>query len=426
MHLGGAAQWLARGFMCMFYALPPAEIALAPGEAVPDILGGFGIPMFFVLIAIEFVAMRIVWPSVGAYRLNDTLASIAMGIVQQLLGIVLARCGLELGVCGYRYLHDNWRLVDAFDVKGHPWLTWAGLAFGVDLGYYWAHRLLHSFHAGWAAHSVHHSGEYYNLATALRQGALQPLVTWIPSLPLALVFPTESYAVHAQLNTLFQFWIHTEAAGRLGPLEYIFNTPFHHRMHHRPPGNCNYAGVFIIWDRMFGTYQTETRRIDHYGLAKSARTLNPVAINALHWDRMGYIAVPSDSILPAAMYRLFARRTDHPLRFDPRALFRSFAPYESGYTSWSPPTRPWRREKYNGAAAGVEQQSVACLCFAAGLGALLQLLLAPPLALEHAFMLAAASAAALYAMGLLLDSGWIAPAVAGLATAVALAAVALQ
>lgn len=165
--------------------------------------------------------------------------------------------------------------------------THSGLPrMGVDLAYYWAHRTLHGLHVGWAAHSVHHSGEDYNLATALRQGALQPLMTWVFSLPLALFFPAESISVHLQLNTLYQFWIHTELCGRLGLLEYILNTPFHHRMHHRPPGNCNYAGVLIIWDRLFSTYQTETERLDYVGLAPSARTFNPVKLNLRYWQKI--------------------------------------------------------------------------------------------------------------------------------------------
>merc|ERR1711964_203788 len=132
--------------------------------------------------------------------------------------------------------YHKFRIVD-LDVKRHPYITWMSLFLGYDLAYYWTHRPLHCYHQGWASHSVHHSGEDYNLCTALRQGALQPLYSWVMPLPLALVFPPESIAIHSQLNTLYQFWIHTELTGRLGPLEYIMNTPSHHRMHHRPPGN---------------------------------------------------------------------------------------------------------------------------------------------------------------------------------------------
>ncbi|CAK9043728.1 unnamed protein product [Durusdinium trenchii] len=224
--------------------------------------------------------------------------------------------------------------------------THSGLPrMGVDLAYYWAHRTLHGLHVGWAAHSVHHSGEDYNLATALRQGALQPLMTWVFSLPLALFFPAESISVHLQLNTLYQFWIHTELCGRLGLLEYILNTPFHHRMHHRPPGNCNYAGVLIIWDRLFSTYQTETERLDYVGLAPSARTFNPVKLNLRYWQKItkSFRCNGFRSVLRAC----FMVRVRHALGFSPRALIDGFEEMKGGRSSWSLPDEG--RPKYQGA-----------------------------------------------------------------------------
>lgn len=130
---------------------------------------------------------------------------------------------------------------------------------GCDLSYYWLHRYAHELHALWGSHSIHHSGERYNFATALRQGSVQAAYGWFFYLPWAIIgLPPSQYFRHDQLNTLFQFWVHTEIVGRLPPLiELIFNTPSHHRLHHRPPGNCNYGGLFIIWDRLFGTLATE-------------------------------------------------------------------------------------------------------------------------------------------------------------------------
>jgi len=189
-----------------------------------------------------------------------------------------------------------------------PIQSWLLLMMGVDLASYWAHRCLHVFHLGWAAHSVHHSGEDYNLPTALRQGALQPLMTWIFSLPLALFFPAESILVHLQLNTLYQFWIHTEFCGRLGWLEFLFNTPFHHRVHHRPPGNCNYAGVLIVWDRLFKTYSTETERLDHYGLAQAVRSFNVWELNLQHWRK---IAGSSRGFQGVGLWRLIRASLGH-------------------------------------------------------------------------------------------------------------------
>ena len=107
-----------------------------------------------------------------------------------------------------------------------------------DLGYYWFHRTLHEWHLLWSAHAVHHSGEDYNIGTGLRQGVLQPLFSWPFYLPCAFLgIHPHTFAAHAQLNTLYMLYIHTDVINRLPwPLEYVLNTPMAHRMHHRPPG----------------------------------------------------------------------------------------------------------------------------------------------------------------------------------------------
>ena len=146
--------------------------------------------------------------------------------------------------------------------RQHVYLVYFVCLIGKDLGYYWYHRTLHEFHLLWSAHSVHHSGEDYNIATGLRQGVLQPLFVWPFYLPCAFLgIHPHTFAAHAQLNTLYMLWIHTDIVNRLPwPLEHILNSPMAHRMHHRPPGNCNYGGLLIVWDRVFGTYQAETVR----------------------------------------------------------------------------------------------------------------------------------------------------------------------
>ena len=238
--------------------------------------------MFFVLMASE-LAVGYAISKKCVYRFNDFLGSLSSGTCQQLLGTLTSKVLNFKG--SFAVVQSNYSFM-TWNVKAKPIESWLLLMLGVDLAYYWAHRCFHVFHFAWAAHSVHHSGEDYNLPTALRQGALQPLMTWIFSLPLAFFFPAESILVHLQLNTLYQFWIHTEFCGRLGCLEYVFNTPFHHRMHHRPPGNCNYAGVLIIWDRLFQTYHAETERLDRYGLAQAAGTFDVLELNLQHWRKM--------------------------------------------------------------------------------------------------------------------------------------------
>lgn len=326
----------------MFYLLPPNQLALEKGEAVPNYLATHGIAMFVVLISTE-LAIGYACSKKCVYRFNDFIGSLSSGTCQQLVGTLTSRLLNPKG--SFTVVQSKYSLM-TLNVKARPIQSWLLLMMGVDLAYYWAHRCLHVFHLGWAAHSVHHSGEDYNLPTALRQGALQPLMTWIFSLPLALFFPAESILVHLQLNTLYQFWIHTEFCGRLGWLEFLFNTPFHHRVHHRPPGNCNYAGVLIVWDRLFKTYSTETERLDHYGLAQAVRSFNVWELNLQHWRK---IAGSSRGFQGVGLWRLIraslGHRAHHPMRFSPQALLDPFDPMKNG--SWALPKEA--TGKYQGA-----------------------------------------------------------------------------
>ncbi|XDV32036.1 hypothetical protein PO909_002938, partial [Leuciscus waleckii] len=137
----------------------------------------------------------------------------------------------------------------------------------------------------WAAHQVHHSSEYYNLSTALRQSVTQQFSSWLFYLPLALMVPPSVFAVHIQFNLLYQFWIHTELVKDLGPLEWILNTPSHHRVHHGRNPYCidkNYAGILIIWDRMFGTFTPESDKVV-YGLTHPINTFEVWSVEFLYY-----------------------------------------------------------------------------------------------------------------------------------------------
>ncbi|KFO90389.1 Alkylglycerol monooxygenase, partial [Buceros rhinoceros silvestris] len=132
----------------------------------------------------------------------------------------------------------------------------------------------------WAAHQVHHSSEDYNLFTALRQSILQKYTSWIFNLPMALFIPPSVFAVHLQFNLLYQFWIHTEVITNLGPLEWILNTPSHHRVHHGRNPYCidkNYGGTLIIWDRIFGTFEAEDEKVV-YGLTHPVNSFDPIML----------------------------------------------------------------------------------------------------------------------------------------------------
>ncbi len=237
--------YLSDSLRKMFYLCTPNELALDTNDPFPDYMLQNGIPMFFFLIAIEAIIANFIYPKWkrSDYRINDTIACILIGTFQQIGNVLIDVLAVTLDVTVYEYIYNNFRLFD-ISAKQYPYFVFICLLLGKDFGYYCYHRFLHEYHIGWSAHRVHHSGEDYNLATALRQGLFQPLFSppfycWLA----ILGFSPQAYSAHAQLNTLYMFWIHTDMIDRLPfGLEYILNTPMAHRLHHRPPGNANYAG----------------------------------------------------------------------------------------------------------------------------------------------------------------------------------------
>ncbi len=238
------------------------------------------IPIFFLLIGIELAVER--FSHRKLYRLPDTISNLSCGITSQLSGLFLKI--LAIGV--YEILFSNF----AFFELEKGWLYWISLFLLVDFAYYWAHRMSHEVNLFWGGHVVHHQSEDYNLSVALRQSSLQIVWTFAFNLPLALIgFETLDFALVAALNTLYQFWIHTETIKKLGFLEYFLNTPSHHRVHHgRDPKyiDKNHAGSLIIWDKMFGTFQAEEEK-PTYGITKPLNSWNAVWANVSHYAEMG-------------------------------------------------------------------------------------------------------------------------------------------
>ncbi|KAJ9578223.1 hypothetical protein L9F63_005553 [Diploptera punctata] len=184
----------------------------------------------------------------------------------------------------YIYIHQHFRLLEmSWD---SAW-TWYLAIIGVDFCYYWVHRACHEVHLLWAQHQVHHSSEEYNLAVGLRQSVLQGWCGFVNILStLALVIPPAQFLTHQQFNLLYQFWIHTQAINTLGPLEWILNTPKHHRVHHGCNLYCldkNYGGFLIIWDRIFGTFAEERNGENIvYGLVYNQPSFNPVFLQLFY------------------------------------------------------------------------------------------------------------------------------------------------
>ncbi len=231
------------------------------------------IPVFFILIGME-VAYGY-YQNRKLYRLNDAVANISCGIVEQLTGVFAK----VFTVAAYHFIYTHFAIFTLADT----WY-WILLAFiGVDFCYYWAHRLSHQVNLFWLGHIVHHQSEDYNLSVALRQSTFQKMFTFYFYFPLAFLgFKTEWFLLMGAFNLLYQFWIHTEVINKMPRwFEYFFNTPAHHRVHHgRDPKyiDRNHAGTLMIWDRMFGTFQQEEER-PTYGITTPVNSWNPVKAN---------------------------------------------------------------------------------------------------------------------------------------------------
>ncbi|PLW68672.1 sterol desaturase family protein [Pseudohalioglobus lutimaris] len=212
----------------------------------------YAVPVFVVAMLMELAYG--IYRGRNTYRLNDSVSSLFLGVLSQ------ARRLVTLGVGGYvYYLVTQYVSLSQMD-SGKAW-TWV-LAFVLyDFCYYWLHRLGHERTILWAAHVAHHQSEEYNLTTALRQTSTGFLLGWIFFIPLFLIgIPAEVFVTVASLNLLYQFWVHTEHIPKLGWYEWVFVTPSNHRVHHAQNDiymDRNYGGVFILWDRLFGTFQEE-------------------------------------------------------------------------------------------------------------------------------------------------------------------------
>jgi sterol desaturase/sphingolipid hydroxylase (fatty acid hydroxylase superfamily) len=179
------------------------------------------------------------------------------------------------------------------DISMHSWWAWPALIVAQDLCYYWLHRADHRVRWLWATHAVHHSSNAYNFSAAYRLG-------WTSGLsggalffaPLVWAgFPLQAVLAAVALNLLYQFWLHTELVPRLGPLEWIFNTPRHHRLHHASNPEYidrNFGGVLIVFDRLFGTYARDIEGVRcRFGLVKPLKAYNPARIALHEWINLG-------------------------------------------------------------------------------------------------------------------------------------------
>jgi len=261
---------VVEGLGLLFYVTNPSKSSFKSISECPDYVGQM-IPYMVVLIVIEGVINH--YFRSRELNIADSVTSATSGLLMTLGGMFTKLIMIQV----YDYVHHHYRLTSL------PWdsvMTWLTAAVLIDLGYYWFHRASHEIGVLWAVHQVHHSSQYFNLTTALRQPVLEGLgwVTHWFYLPMALLIPTSQMLVHAEFNFIYQFLIHTELIGDMGFFGLVLNTASHHRVHHGANRYCldkNYGGWLCVWDRVFGTFQEEKPNEEIvYGLVDQPRFFN--------------------------------------------------------------------------------------------------------------------------------------------------------
>ena len=243
-------------------------------KVLSDQLLIMALPFFIAILLLEIWIDR--RRNLGLYMNKDMWASLSMAFASILIDIIPK----ALAFMALFYVHEaNW--LGLRDVVGRQWWAWGILFFADDITYYWFHRMNHEVRLFWAGHVQHHSSQYLNYGTALRQGIGERIHKyffwlWLP----VLGFDPVMIFIMTSVNLIYQYWTHTELVRRLPkPIEAVFNTASHHRVHHASQPRYldrNHAGVFIIWDKIFGTF-SEEKDFDppNYGLTKNIESYNP-------------------------------------------------------------------------------------------------------------------------------------------------------
>ncbi len=256
------------------------------------------IPLFAIFIAIEAYAM--IRENRALYDRKDTWNNIFIGFVSVAFGALFALATSQV------YLWAS--SVSPLQMPMNAWWAWVLLVFVDDFAYYWFHRISHESRFFWNFHVVHHSSNQYNLSVAVRQSWFSGIAHWIFYVPVAFLgFPFWAFVTVHGLNLIYQFWIHTKFIEKMGWFETIFNTPSHHRVHHGVNDQYldkNYAGIFIIWDKLFGTFVEEQEEV-RYGIIKPINSYNPLWVNTHAWFET-FEAMKFRKTLPGKVRCLFS------------------------------------------------------------------------------------------------------------------------
>lgn len=237
------------------------------------------VPLFALFIGLE--ALYDWYKGTREYSAKDAGTNIFVGLVSLIWGALFGLFTISIYIWCYEFA--------PYKFPADAWWTWVLLFFIDDFAYYWFHRASHELRLFWNFHVVHHSSNHYNLSVAVRQSWFGNTVAWFFYFPIMLMgFAPWMFALVHGLNLFYQFWIHTKFIGKMGWLEYVLNTPSHHRVHHAVNDaylDKNYAGVLIVWDRMFGTFISENEK-PRYGIIKPLESYNPLWINTHAWAEM--------------------------------------------------------------------------------------------------------------------------------------------
>lgn len=225
------------------------------------------------------------WKSRGSYHWAEAAASFGVAAGNIFFGAATG----QLVLAAFSAVHGR----ALWEIDMGDWRAWLGGFFLLEFLYYWMHRWSHTIRWMWASHSVHHSANNFAFPAAIRLGWTSFISgAWLVFAPMAAIgFPPVMIAVLLAVNLKYQFFLHTELIGRLGPLEYVLNTPSHHRVHHGAARECldrNFGGALIVFDRMFGTF-TDERALSEpirYGLTQPNHSLNPFVIAFAEWRAM--------------------------------------------------------------------------------------------------------------------------------------------
>jgi len=241
----------------------------------------YATPFFFILIAVELFFNRKREQSV--YRINDSIMSLSLGVISQTKKLVI----FSFAAIVYAWAGEA---ISITQLSTDSPIVWLFSFVFYDFLYYWFHRFSHQINFLWASHVVHHQSEEYNLTTALRQTSSSVFV-WIFYLPSFVIgIPAEVFFVSGALNLIYQYWVHTQLIGKLGWFESTFVTPSHHRVHHGQNEiyiDKNHGGVFILWDKIFGTYQEELEDEKVvYGVRRPVNSFNPIWANFHTWTSL--------------------------------------------------------------------------------------------------------------------------------------------